>query len=299
MIVPNFIVAGAQKSGTTYLQHCLQDHPDVFMPEQEIPYFEDFAYHNSPWEEFTKLFNLGMGKKAIGMKRPDYMGRPNCAENIHERIPDVKLFFVLRNPVERAISAYCNFVGYACLPVEPINFGLRNVMSGAYKDYGVAKEIIDFGFYHRHLMRFNNIFPRENVMVIRFEDITQRPADIFRLVYRFLGVDENHVPSSIKNRYQVTARSLISLHFKSLMSELTCDYCEDRSRFDPKQMNEAEKHLVSFVNQLYEKLVRPHFQQVAPIDGNILDELYRIYEQDILALETETEWDLADWKRKV
>ena len=300
MIVPNFIVAGAQKSGTTYLQHCLMDHPDVFMPEEEIPYFEDFDYHTRPWEEFVKQFNPGMGKKAIGIKRPDYMGRPNCAENIHERLPDAKLFFVLRNPVERAISAYFNFVGYACLPVEPINNGLRNVLRGAYKDYGVAQEILDFGFYHKHLARFRDRFPPENIMVIRFEDITQRSVEVFRQVYRFLGIDENHVPKPLNARFQVTAKSLVTLHFRNLMSELIYEYSEDRTRFEPREMIEAEKYLYTLLAQLEEKIVQPHFTQIrTPIDERVYDELYRLYREDIAALEGVTGWDLSAWKRDV
>ena len=298
MIVPNFIVAGAQKSGTTYLHQCLLDHPDVFMPKEEIPYFEDFDYHTRPWEEFTRQFNPGLGKKAIGIKRPDYMGRPNCAENIHERLPDVKLFFVLRNPIERAISAYCNFVGYACLPVEPINNGLRNVLRGAYQDYGVAQEIIDFGYYHRHLKHFYSIFPKENIMVIRFEDITQRSAEVFRQVYRFLGIDENHVPKHINVRFQVTAKSLTTLHFRNMMSELLYEYSDDRTRFEPREMIEAEKYLYTLLAQLEEKIVRPHFNQIkTPIDEQVYDDFYQLYREDIAALETEMGWDLSAWKR--
>ena len=130
MHLPNFVIAGAQKSGTTYLQRCLQDHPDVFMPPDETAYFEDSDFHTVPWESFLKEFEQAAGKKAIGIKRPDYMGRKGCARNLASKLPDAKIFFVLRNPVERAISAYFNFVGYSCLPVEPINTGLSNLIKG-------------------------------------------------------------------------------------------------------------------------------------------------------------------------
>ncbi len=297
MYCPNFIIAGAQKSGTTYLQRCLQDHPDVFMPADETTYFEETDFKTVPWDTFLREFDQAGGKNAVGIKRPDYMGRKLCAENIASKLPDVKILFVLRDPVERAISAYLNFVAYSCLPVEPINNGLRNLINGHYSEYAVADEVIQFGFYHKLLMRYFKLFPREQIKVIQFEQITQHPLETMRSVYDFLGIDTSYIPKAMQSRFQVTAKSEIILKLSSLMSDLAYAYTDDRSRFEPKSMDQVESHVLGVLQQLNEKLVIPHFGgRKTPIEESLKAILRDIYSEDIMDLESELGWDLSLWK---
>src|SRR5690348_3927297 len=106
-VSPNFLIIGAEKAGTTFLHQALRLHGDVFMPSDEIPFFEDPDY-GAPgaWQEFSKLFEPGAGKRAIGLMRPNYLHKPECPARIHKHFPDAKLVVMLRDPVERAISAY-------------------------------------------------------------------------------------------------------------------------------------------------------------------------------------------------
>ena len=71
---PNFLIIGAQKAATTYIQTCLKEHPQIFIPIEEIPYFEDPDFHQMDQKEFEQLFSDGIGKSAVGLKRPDHHG---------------------------------------------------------------------------------------------------------------------------------------------------------------------------------------------------------------------------------
>ena len=82
------------------------------------------------------------------------------------------------------------------------------------------------------------------------------------------------------------------------MSGLLYEHSDDRTRFEPREMIEAEKYLYTLLAQLEEKIVRPHFSQIkTPIDEQIYDDFYQLYREDIAALEGETGWDLSAWKR--
>lgn len=105
-MLPNFLIIGAQKSATTFLLRCLREHPDVFVPSGEIPFFEDPDYSQGDIESFARLFARGCHKKAVGLKRPNYLHKPECPERIHRHIPSARLIVILRDPIERAISAY-------------------------------------------------------------------------------------------------------------------------------------------------------------------------------------------------
>jgi hypothetical protein len=75
-MLPNFFIIGAQKSGTSFVQRCVNEHPEVFMPLEEIPFFEDPWYSDNDVETFEKLFEEGKSRKAIGLKRPNCLGKP-------------------------------------------------------------------------------------------------------------------------------------------------------------------------------------------------------------------------------
>lgn len=151
-MLPNFLLIGAQKSATTFVHRCLCEHPNVFMPSGEIPFFKDPDYSQSDIESFERLFEKGYHKKAIGIKRPDYLHKPECPERIHRHIPSARLIAILRDPVDRAISAYYHNAKMGFAPLKHVNTGLLEVINGRHAEkYPRAAEIVEFGFYHKHL----------------------------------------------------------------------------------------------------------------------------------------------------
>jgi len=118
MQLPNFIVGGALKAGTTSLNYYLKQHPDVYMsPFKEPRYFAydpagptngDSGLHFpvTTLEQYAELFAGATNEKAVGEVSPHYIISPIAPRRIHDTLPGVKLIFSLRHPVKRAYSVY-------------------------------------------------------------------------------------------------------------------------------------------------------------------------------------------------
>ncbi len=107
-MLPTFLGIGTQRGATTWLANCLREHPDVFVPELKEASFFDIHYRYG-WHFYEGFFGGAQNVKAVGEITPDYLYCLKCPERIARHLPDVKLFAILRNPIERAYSAYIFF----------------------------------------------------------------------------------------------------------------------------------------------------------------------------------------------
>jgi Sulfotransferase domain len=193
---PNFLIIGAQKAATTFLHHRLAAHPAIFMPEDEIAYFEDPDYHETPLSQFQALFGCASPGQVIGIKRPSYLALPESAARMRRLIPGAKLIAVLRNPLDRAVSAYFHNIRYGVLPCVPVARGLCNLIEGKWeKSYPRSAEVIEFGYYARHLSVYLDLFPRSQLLVLLHEEIEADPDTQIRRALGFLGSTRRRRPS--------------------------------------------------------------------------------------------------------
>jgi len=201
---PTFLICGAQKAGTTAIYEALSSHPDVCMSRPKETEFFNWRYRRG-WEWFGSHFDHYDGEAAVGEASTRTMPTPEAPHRIAERLPHVKLIFVLRDPVERAHSAFWYYVmqGILC-PEEDFGAFIRN------EGHPLRQEIIHYGFYERHLSRFLDHFSATQCLLIRYEDVREFPEKALQQVCRFIGVDsvEDTTLSSQTNvtRYPVSQR---------------------------------------------------------------------------------------------
>jgi hypothetical protein len=187
MVMPNFLIVGAMKAGTTWLAHMLRDHPDVYVGDQEYRFFSDDAlYANGPaWYEGQ--FSEAGAAKAVGEKTADYMLRPEVLARIDNTLPGVRLIAVVREPVARAVSQINHHIRYGELAPP------RNGTSFSEDEFErLAKEfsVLDRGLYRPQIESLYDRFGRARVRVIVNEtDIRDQPRQTLREVCEFLGVD--------------------------------------------------------------------------------------------------------------
>ena len=124
-----FAIIGAQKSATTSLLNALKSHSDVWMPAGETRVFEDPFFNEESLVQFRKT--IGKSAEVRGIKRPDLLPDLKSIKRLLENFPDVKLVLVLRDPVDRAISAYYHYIRYDGLPVVDHEEGFARIFSGA------------------------------------------------------------------------------------------------------------------------------------------------------------------------
>lgn len=202
-MLPNFLVIGAPRCGTTWIGENLRQHPDIHMPARKELHFFDRHYDRGI-AHYEAAFSDWKGEKAVGEATPDYLhgfytahGR-DVAELIEKHLPNVKLIASLRNPVDRAYSHFMNVKAKhehnADLTFEE---KLRKVRGEA--------EIIKEGFYADHLKRYYALFPPENILVLLYDELATDPKAFLRRIYRFLEVDPDFESDATEARINMAA----------------------------------------------------------------------------------------------
>jgi hypothetical protein len=205
MTLPNFIVIGAAKAGTTAMYHYLAEHPQVFMsPVKETNFF---AYGLDPsglpvcggpdpqrfpvrtQAEYEQLFSEAGNAVAIGEASPLYLECPPAASRIRELLPGARILCSIRHPVDRAYSDYQMHLRRQGRRLDPA----RDLKPGA-AWASPRSHWMQIGHYHEQLSRFFDRFPRQQIHVSLFDDLRRDPSGIMAEIYRFLGVDPSFVP---------------------------------------------------------------------------------------------------------
>src|SRR5919106_3104915 len=204
-IWPNFFIVGAQKAGTTSLYFYLKEVPGVYMsPLKEPFYFAPHAVHNSASDiirdkkEYLRVFEKANGYIAIGEATPIYLWDPDAPKLIYQTVPHARIIMILRDPIERAYSNYLMRVRYSGVKSSFYDELIRDYRSQE-KLYGKSQLYVEFGMYYEQVKRYFNIFGREQVKVIIFEEFVQHPAQTVNEVLAFLGV--NYSVTEVKEQY--------------------------------------------------------------------------------------------------
>jgi hypothetical protein len=203
MTLPNFLVIGAAKGGTTSLYQYLRQHPDIYMsPMKEPNYYtdEDQLFGKKAARsrsEYERLFDRVTVEHAIGEATPRYLNAISGVGRIQAELPGVRLIAILRQPADRAYSAYLQRFtdSREWRPAEEV------LQPGNY--------LFESGFYYPKLQRYFDTFPRDQIKVILFDDLIARPREIVRSLYSFLGVDPDFaVDTSIRFNRTLSPRFL-------------------------------------------------------------------------------------------
>ena len=203
--LPDFLIIGAMRSGTTTLARLLQAHPDVFVPPvKEIHYFDQ--NFDKPLEWYLDWFREADGARAAGEASATYMAEPQAPARMADVVPEARLVAILRDPVDRAYSHYWHerklgreSLGFGeALEAEPQRTATDKVLPRLRFAY------LERSRYLAQLRRVCEHYPRESLHVLILEEFQRDPQTHFRTICGFLGVDEAFVPADLGrvfNRY--------------------------------------------------------------------------------------------------
>lgn len=213
--MPNFLIIGAQKAGTTALHRYLDQHPEVYMsPVKETNFFAlegkrlDFCGPRdrdvlersenvasmTDIEGYRRLFGGVAGEKAIGEASPLYLCSPEAPGRIRRYVPEAKLVAVLRNPVERAYSGFLMMRACGREPIADFASALREEGRRAKDNWEHSWHYKRMGFYHTQLKRYYDAFDRGQIRVYLHEDLDADTLGTLQNLFGFLGVDGTFVP---------------------------------------------------------------------------------------------------------
>jgi len=203
---PDFLVVGTQKGGTTSLFKYLIQHSQVLSSfRKEVKFFDSNFFRGYSWyrAHFPLKSKLRAAHAITGEASPYYMYHPTAPERIKSALPSVKIIAILRNPVERAYSHYQHMVrvGREDLSFEQAIAKESERISGeaekiaadpTYPQYRhIQYSYLERGRYVEQVQKLYGLFPRENILILKSEDLYGQPADVMKTAFGFLGLAPN------------------------------------------------------------------------------------------------------------
>ena len=216
---PDFIIVGAQKSGTSSLHYYLSQHPNLLASTpKEVRYFDrdDNFKKGKNWYH-RSFINLHGDKKdyLCFEATPEYLYRSCAAQRMYQQYPNLKIIMILRHPVKRAYSAwnmYKHFVEVKRIPKAYVHKKENNLVTEFYKakkfpsfEEAIASEIIKIennsnleepgllrrGIYLPQIKRYHDLFGKDKVLILGTNDLKQNRKDGLNKVLKFLNLNES------------------------------------------------------------------------------------------------------------
>lgn len=209
----DFFIVGAAKSGTTALQKYLNNHPEICMcSEKEPNYFSHeeiekqklyyTKYNVKTVQEYQALFHKKTGTEITGEASVSYLYYPEVASRIHRFNPLSKIIICLREPVSRAFSHYCMdySLGLVKYRFEEIwNRGVDDSITGIY-----YQQYFSLSEYVKQVRVYLNVFPKEQVLILYHEEMSQNQPSFISKVHSFLGITHPNRQLAAIGRENVT-----------------------------------------------------------------------------------------------
>lgn len=293
--LPNFLIIGAAKGGTTSLYEYFNQHPEIYMSPVKEPRF--FALENEKLDfqnpdqainqtsvttlpEYRKLFEGVSSETAIGEASPLYMYSPKAVERIAHYVPNAKLIAILRNPVDRAYSCYKHLIA-----LEPYSFAeaLQVEHDRINKNWAHLWHYRQGGYYYAQLQRYFEKFDCDQIKVYLFDDLKSNPLSITRDAFAFLDVDPSFVPDlshkNVSNNPKVKVLQNI-VNGKSQIRAFS-------KKVFPKSVRTTVAGYIRGWNS----------KEFPLIPDDVRQQLINDYRSDVLKLEQLIDHDLSHWLR--
>lgn len=285
--LPDFLVIGAPRSGTTTLHRYLDAHPQVFMaPQKEVHFFD--RHHTRGVDWYRRQFAGATPDQTVGEASPTYLADPDARSRMAALVPDAKLVCVLRNPVDRAYSNYWYLLrGMGAIPGEHAPTFRELVraelhptapVSDVARAWTERQSVLDVGRYAAQLRALTDLYPRKAVLVLLLEDLRTDPGTAYGSVCRHIGVDDTVLPQEVGGTFNRASRARFpTLRRLMLRAKLW------------RRLPSGLAHALDRWNEQPE----PY----PPMDPDLRRELLTLYREDNIVLADWLDRDLSMWSR--
>ncbi len=293
MTLPNFLIIGAAKAGTTALDSYLKQHPQIYMtPEKETNFFAfegETLKFNGIGDSAIAQFSITdlatyeqefwgvKQEKAIGEACPSYLYSEKAVERIYHHIPNAKLIVILRNPVDRAYANFLHLIRDNREPEKDFAKALEAECDRIANNWEWFWHYIQLGFYHRQLERYYQRFNSDQIRVYLYEDLRDDALKLIKNIFTFLEVEINFEPD---------------MTIRPNKSGMPKNELLHRFLTKPNPLKSLVKPLLpaSFRQKIqHQNLTTP------VISPEVREKLINIYRSDILACQELINRDLSSW----
>jgi Sulfotransferase domain len=200
--LPEFLIVGAQKAATTSLWAYLRAHPEIFMPAMKEP---NFFIREGNWslglDWYRSLFEAAREHEVTGEASPGYSAFPifdGAPARIATTVPQAKIIYLIREPVERMISSWFQSRCDA-LEDRPLHESLL-----------LQRKYVDLSRYATQIERYLECFDRNSILILRAEDLSADPAGTVDRACRFIGVEPGRITGDLGVRHNVSSGRLVA-----------------------------------------------------------------------------------------
>ena len=302
MALPDFFVIGVPKAGTTALHVALARHPQIFMSAVKEPKFfmtdgpppqrggpgDAKSFRERIWrrDEYEALFDGAPPGALRGESTPFYLYDPEAQRRLHEAVPDARLIAVLRDPIDRAHSNWTHLWSAGLEPEPDFIAACRLEQQRAAAGWAPFWRYLDLGRYGEQLQRLLARFAREQVLILRYRDLHDRPTVALDELFAFLDVDTGVVTElPVEN---VTTHASASRRTRALSALLRAGTAVER--FVPPALWEPAE---AFLSRRIQNEQRPRDPLTAAQRAVLLPH----FADDIALLERLSGLSFADWRQ--
>jgi hypothetical protein len=300
--LPDFFVVGAPKAGTTALHAALDRHPQLFMsPVKEPKFFlcdgppptqgggpgDAHSYREWIWrpDEYQRLFDDAPPGTRRGESTPFYLSDFSAQERIHRAVPTAQLIVILRDPVDRAYSNWAHLWADGLEPISDFLTACGQEPARTEAGWGPFWRYLSTGLYGQQLQHLYSLFPRDQVLILRYRDLVDEPVATLDDVCRFLSVDEGVIE-------EIPPRNVGGYVSPSPYTQVLRTAFRQGaalgSHFPPQVWRKASLPLQWLLQRTPQH--RPELQEADRA------QLVSYFDDDISRVEEETGWDLGTWR---
>lgn len=216
--LPNALVVGAPRSGTTSLYFYLRQHPDIFLPSQKELHY--FTYHllaaNSKgpgdkevlirlcknWKQYVSYYASAKSQAVLGEISPSYLYYCEASDYIRSKLGSIKIIMLLRNPIDRSYSQYMLQVRQN---LEPLSFYEALMAEEKRKSLGWSDiwRYSETSLFVKGIEKYLDVFGEDNVLIILAEEFFSKPEAVMHRIFEFLGVEAEFRPD-VSKKYNVS-----------------------------------------------------------------------------------------------
>ncbi|OGD67250.1 hypothetical protein A2442_00560 [Candidatus Campbellbacteria bacterium RIFOXYC2_FULL_35_25] len=284
----DFLGVGTIRGGTTWVHECLKEHPQVCVPTPKETHFFNDSYKYQKGLTYYSSFFKSKKCKVRGEINPGYLNNPMIAEKIKKNFPNIKILIFLRNPIERAWSHFLKHKNKGCNQIEKFEEILKK-----------ENIYINTGFYYKNIKKYIELFGKEKVLILIYEDLEKNPEKFIESIYSFIGVDKTFKP-------KVLSRKVNYLGYSNAYLPKLNKILIRPSKLLPKKLLKLLKksRLIEKIFLNIRKIMfrlntsknHPYNKKTEEIPSKLRKEMKEIYKEDIQNIEKLMKRNLNFWK---
>tara|TARA_B100000676_G_C18080343_1_gene850705 strand:+ start:82 stop:921 length:840 start_codon:yes stop_codon:yes gene_type:complete len=211
-VLPNFIISGTVRSGTTSLYYNICEHPSIISAAYDEIGFFDSNYHLGvnwyrsmfPTEKEMNEVMKKTGSSVTGEDTPFYFWKEEAIKRIFEILPNVKIIAIFRNPIDRAYSNYNLGLRAKTEELEfedAIDDEIKFLKKHTFREsIDRRRSYISKGMYEKQIQLWFNVFPKKQIHILSTEDMQKYPNDTLQKIFKFLELEEYNIKNPQKQK---------------------------------------------------------------------------------------------------